>query len=101
MKLRIGEYKQIDTRYEGLTVLVDDYNERGEVIGQHEEILTRGIPVMGMIYRDETAEEAAERERMQREMEESEANREPTVEERIEAQVMYTALMTDTLLMEE
>lgn len=32
---------------------------------------------------------------------EGDAVREPTAEERIEAQVMYTALMTDTLLIEE
>ena len=39
--------------------------------------------------------------RMEQELAEAEASREPTAEERIEAQVMYTALMTDTLLVEE
>lgn len=59
------------------------------------------MPVMGVVYRDSTPEEDAEAERMLAEFEQQEASREPTSEERIEAQVMYTALMTDTLLMEE
>ena len=45
-------------------------------------------------YRDATPEEIAEFERQQAEMPE----REPSPEERLEAQVLYTALMTDTLL---
>lgn len=50
------------------------------------------------VIRDLTAEEIDEAEHRQREAEEAEKHREPTAEERIEAQVMYTALMTDTLL---
>lgn len=45
-------------------------------------------------YRDATPEEIAEMERQQAEMPEPE----PSPEERMEAQVLYTALMTDTLL---
>ena len=45
-------------------------------------------------YRDATSEEIAEFERQQAEMPEQE----PSSEERLEAQVLYTALMTDTLL---
>lgn len=44
--------------------------------------------------RDATPEEIAEFERQQAEIPEPE----PTAEERMEAQVLYTALMTDTLL---
>ena len=44
-------------------------------------------------YIDLTPEEIAELERLQAEM----PNPEPTPEERMEAQVLYTALMTDTL----
>ena len=51
--------------------------------------------------RDATPEEEAEAARQQTEIEAEEVNREPTFEERMEAQVMYTALMTDTLLMED
>lgn len=47
-----------------------------------------------MVYRDATTEENAEFERMQSEMPEPEA----TPEDRIEAQLLYTAAMTDTLL---
>ena len=45
-------------------------------------------------YIELTPEEIAELERLQAEMPEPE----PSPEERIEAQVLYTALMTDTLL---
>lgn len=45
-------------------------------------------------YRDATPEEIAEFERQQAKMPEQE----PSSEERLEAQVLYTALMTDTLL---
>lgn len=48
-----------------------------------------------------TPEEEAEYNAIVEEIARMEAEREPTAEERIEAQVMYTALMTDTLLMEE
>ena len=48
----------------------------------------------GLEYRDATTEEIAEMERQQAEMPEPE----PSPEERMEAQVLYTALMTDTLL---
>ena len=45
-------------------------------------------------YIELTPKEIAEMERLQTEM----PNPEPTPEERMEAQVLYTALMTDTLL---
>ena len=47
-----------------------------------------------MCYRDATPEEISEFDRQQAEMLEPE----PSPEERMEAQVLYTALMTDTLL---
>lgn len=46
------------------------------------------------VYRDATPDEIAEMERQQAELPEPE----PSPEERMEAQVLYTALMTDTLL---
>ena len=52
---------------------------------------------MGMVYRDMTPEEIAELEKIQTELPEEQ----PTQADRIEAQVMYTALMTDTLLESE
>lgn len=45
-------------------------------------------------YRDATPEEIVEMKRQQAEMPEQE----PSPEERMEAQVLYTALLTDTLL---
>lgn len=58
--MRIAEYKKIDTRIITNTIMVDDYNEQGEVIGQHEETITKEVPVMGMVTRDMTPEEEAE-----------------------------------------
>lgn len=91
--MRIAEYKQIDERTEEYKVTVPaEYDEEGQVIvEEREEIRTRTVPVMGMVYRDMTPEEEAEYQSMP-------DTQEPTQEDRIEAQVLYTALMTDTLL---
>lgn len=97
--MRIAEYKQTGTRTEEYTVTIPpEYDDEGMVITEeHEEVRTREVPVMGLVYRDMTAEELAEIEKMQSEVPEPEA----TAEDRIEAQVMYTAVMTDTLLESE
>lgn len=97
--MRIAEYKQTGTHTEECTVIIPaEYDDEGMVITEeHEEVRTREVPVMGLVYRDMTAEELAEIEQMQSEVPEPEA----TAEDRIEAQVMYTALMTDTLLESE
>ena len=96
--MRIAEYKQTGTRTEEYTVTVPpEYDNEGKLITEeHEETRTREVPVMGMVYRDMTAEEIAEMEKIQAEM----PTEKPTQQDRIEAQVMYTALMTDTLLEE-
>ena len=96
---KIAEYKQINTRTESYTVTVPaEYDEEGNLISEeHEETRTREAPVMGMVYRDMTPEEIAELEKIQTELPEEQ----PTQQDRIEAQVMYTALMTDTLLESE
>lgn len=94
--MKITEYKQIDTEVIENTILVDDIGENGEVIGQHEEVIRKEVPIMSMVTRDMTEEEV-------RAFEEEQKNIppiEPTFEDRIEAQVMFTALMTDTLLEE-
>lgn len=100
--MRIAEYKQIDTQIVEDIVTVDVYDELGiTIIGTREEVIRKEVPIMGMVYRDATPEEEAQAQAELAEMERMEALREPTAEERIEAQVMYTALMTDTLLMED
>lgn len=96
--MRIAEYKQIDTRTESYTETIPaEYDDEGNIISEeHEETRIREVPVMGMVYRDMTPEEVAEMEKAQEDM----PAEEPTQQDRIEAQVMYTALMTDTLLEE-
>lgn len=96
--MRIAEYKQIDTKIEEYTVIIPpEYDEEGNVITEeHNEIRTCEVPVMGMVYRDMTPEEEAEYNNSIQNV-----TQEPTQEDRIEAQVLYTALMTDTLLSEE
>lgn len=98
--MKINKLIKVGERTIENTIMVDDYNDDGEVIGQHEEVVTKIVPIMEARTVDMTPEEEAEALAAQREAEEREANREPTAEERIQAQVMYTALMTDTLLME-
>lgn len=80
--MKVAEYKQIDTRTETYTVTVPaEYDEEGNIISEeHEETHTREVPVMGMVYRDMTAEEIAEAERLQAEMPEPQ----PTEEERLD-----------------
>lgn len=95
--MRIAEYEQIDTKTEEYTVIIPpEYDEEGNIIiEEHNEIRTREVPVMGMVYRDMTPEEEAEYNNSIQNV-----VQEPTQEDRIEAQVLYTALMTDTLLEE-
>ena len=97
--MRIAEYKQTGIRTESYTVIIPpEYDEEGNLISEeHEETRTREVPVMEMVYRDMTDEEISEIEKMQTEIPEEQ----PTQQDRIEAQVMYTALMTDTLLESE
>mgnify|MGYP006887189270 FL=1 len=97
--MRIVEYKQIRTKTEEYTVTIPaEYDNEGKLITEeHEETRTREVSVMGMVYRDMTPEEIAELEKIQTELPEEQ----PTQQDRIEAQVMYTALMTDTLLESE
>ena len=96
--MRIAEYKKTGTKTEKYKVTVPaEYDEENNLISEeHEETKIREIPVMGMVYRDMTPEEIEEMEKLQKEMPEEQ----PTQQDRIEAQVMYTALMTDTLLEE-
>lgn len=96
--MRIAEYKQIDERTEEYTVTIPaEYDEEGNVtVEEREEIRTRTVPVMGMVYRDMTEEEIAEMQKQQEQI----PPEEPTQLDRIEAQTMYTALMTDTLIQE-
>lgn len=97
--MKVSEYKQTGTRTESYTVTIPpEYDNEGKLITEeHEETRTREVPVMGMVYRDMTPEEIAELEKIQTELPEEQ----PTQQDRIEAQVMYTALMTDTLLESE
>lgn len=97
--MKIAEYKQTGTRTEFYTVTIPaEYDNEGKLITEeHKEIRTREEPVMGMVYRDMTPEEITELEKIQTELPEEQ----PTQQDRIEAQVMYTALMTDTLLESE
>lgn len=80
--MKIAEYKQTGTRTESYTVTVPpEYDEEGNLISEeHEETRTRKVPIMGMVYRDMTAEEIAEMEKIQTEMPEPQ----PTAEERLD-----------------
>lgn len=87
---------QVDERTEKYTITIPaEYDEEGNVtVEEHEEIRTRTVPVMGMVYRDMTEEEIADMQKQQEQI----PPEEPSQLDRIEAQAMYTALMTDTLI---
>lgn len=94
--MRIAEYKKIGIKTEEYKIIVPvEYDEKGNITSiEHEETRTKEVPVIGLVYRDMTPEEIAEMEKIQTELPQEEA----TQQDHIEAQVMYTALMTDTLL---
>lgn len=98
VKLKTNELVKTGERTEEYTVTIPaEYDEEGNIITEeYEEIRTRTVPVMGMVYRDMTEEEIAEMQKQQEQIPEPE----PTQLDRIEAQMMYTALMTDTLIEE-
>lgn len=80
--MKIAEYKQTGTRTESYTVTIPaEYDDEGKLITEeHEETCTREVPIMGMVYRDMTAEEIAEMEKIQTEMPEPQS----TAEERLD-----------------
>lgn len=67
--MRICELVQTGTETITNTIMVDDYDQDGNVIGQHEETVTKEVPVMETVYRDMTAEEQAETNAQQEEIE--------------------------------
>lgn len=83
--MRICELVQTGTETITNVIMVDDYNEAGEIVGQHEETVTKEVPVMENVYRDMTPEEEAEAMRQQSELEEYERTRPRTTEERCDA----------------
>ena len=88
--VKIGERTEIRER-----IVPAVYGEDGELLTPEAvEQYTVNTPVMEARNVEMTSEEIAEFERQQAEMPEQE----PSPEERLEAQVLYTALMTDTLL---
>lgn len=95
--MRIAEYKQISTETITNNVIVDDYDENGEIIGQHEETVTKEIPVMGLVYRDATPEEEAEAAKAAEEAARIEANREPTTQEQIDDLYDLVSVLTEVV----
>lgn len=79
--MKTTEYKQTGTRTESYTVTIpEEYDEEGNIISEeHEETRTREVPIMGMVYRDMTAEEITEAEKLQAET----LKPEPTPDERL------------------
>ena len=79
--MRDGEDKQVSTRTEHRVIHHEaEYDDDGNITAEAwDETVEVQVPVMGMVYRDATAEEIAEFERQQAEMPEPE----PTPEERL------------------
>ena len=87
---KVGERTEIRER-----IVPAVYGDDGELLTPETvEQYTVTVPIMESRNVDMTPDEIAEFERQQADMQEPE----PSPEERMEAQVLYTALMTDTLL---
>ena len=64
--LKINELVKTGQRIEEYSVTIPaEYDEQGNLISEeHEEVRTRTVPVMGIVYRDMTEEEEEEVSRM-------------------------------------
>lgn len=64
--LKINELVKIGERLEEYSVTIPaEYDEQGNLISEeHEEVRTRTVPVMGIVYREMTEEEKEEVSRM-------------------------------------
>lgn len=93
--MRIAEYKRINSEIVTETVIIPaEYDEDGILIAdEHEETITKEVPVMGMVYRDTTPEEEAQYAAEQAEAARREAEREPTAEEQLRADVDFLLAM--------
>jgi hypothetical protein len=62
--MKIAVYKQIDTKIVDTEIVVPaQYDDDGNIISDERiETIRKEVPVMGMVYRDATAEEVSEME---------------------------------------
>lgn len=97
--MRINELIQTGTKTVTETVMIPaEYDDEGNIIvEEHEETITKEIPIMGMVYRDATPEEEAQYAAEQAEMARQEAEREPTPEEQLRADVDFIMAMEGLL----
>lgn len=90
--------RQVGARTEKrIRVIPPTYDEDGNLLSEeYTEEYEVEVPIMKSVYRDMTEEEIAEMQKQKEEL----PTEEPSQLDRIEAQTMYTALMTDTLIEE-
>ena len=87
--MRKGHYKQVDTQVIKQTIHHEEsVDENGNVIPPYDEVIDKVIPIMGTVY--EESDDVIEVPQQHHE--------EPSQLDVIQAQVLFTALMTDTLL---
>lgn len=81
--MRTAEYKQISIKTEKRIVHHDEiWDDNGNLVsGAWDETVEVEVPVMGMVYREMTAEEISEMEAQQAELPEPE----PSTDERLDA----------------
>ena len=88
MKEKIFRYKKIGEKIEKVIKHHEEtVDENGNIIEAYDEVIDKVVPVMGVVY-----------EEIDSLPKEEDYPVEPTQLDVIEAQVMFTALMTDTLL---
>lgn len=96
--MKVNERVQIGIKIlqEEITIPPKYDDEGNVVVTEHVENVEKEVPVMAVVCRDMTEEEIAEMQKQQEQL----PPEEPSQLDRIEAQMMYTALMTDTLIEE-
>lgn len=91
--MRKATYKKVDERIEKVIKHHEEtIDELGNIIEAYDEEVEVVKPIMGVVYEEMTQEEIDALPK------EEDIEIEPTQLDIIEAQIMYTALMTDTLL---
>lgn len=91
--MKKATYKKIDEKIEKITIHHEEtIDENGNITPAWDEEIEKVIPIMGVVYEEMTQEEIDSLPK------EEDYQPEPTQLDIIEAQIMYTALMTDTLL---
>lgn len=99
MKENVLNYKKISEEIVKQIVHHEEsIDENGNIIPPYDEVIDKVIPIMGTVYEEMTEDEILSLENDLSLENKVSDNEEPTQLDEIQAQLMYTAVMTGTLL---